>query len=244
MRLPHTLLNESFRLQFPFVFRQLQSLQLLLLAHPCPPVSFPAFSGLPLSRPVAASASLSDPRCFRFLSSASVLGSDYSASVSSFPFSSCFRLTVASSVLRSHFRSFGFPRSFLPGFPCILSRFRYSASLYVSFCPSSLRSHSCSTSACLLFRFRFSSGIFRSASASFRPLLLSFRLLSLLFLPFRSSRFCLSVASPVLPLRFRFLAFPVPSRLVSRPFSPGSRTWLSVGFLSSCPASLPQLFHR
>ena len=35
MRLPHTLLNESFRLQFPFVFRQLQSLQLLLLAHPC-----------------------------------------------------------------------------------------------------------------------------------------------------------------------------------------------------------------
>ena len=34
-RLPLTLLNESFRLQFPFVFRQLQSLQMLLLAHPC-----------------------------------------------------------------------------------------------------------------------------------------------------------------------------------------------------------------
>ena len=142
MRLPRTLLNESFRLQFPFVFRQLQSLQLLLLAHPCLPVSLPTFSGLPLSRPSAASASLSDPRCFRFLSSASVLGSDYSASVSSFPFSSCLRLTVASSVLRSHFRSFGFPRSLLPGFPCILSRFRYSASLYVSFCPSLIRSHS------------------------------------------------------------------------------------------------------
>ena len=153
MRPPHTLLNESFRLQFPFVFRQLQSLQLLLLAHPCLPLSLPTFSGLPLSRPIAASASLSDPRCFRFLSSASVLGSDYSASVSSFPASSCLRLTVASSVLRSHFRSFGFPRSFLPGFPCILSRFRYSATLSVSFRPSSLRSHSCSTSACLLFRF-------------------------------------------------------------------------------------------
>ena len=50
-------------------------------ARPC----LAAFSGLPLSRPVAASASLSDPRCFRALSTASVLGSDYSASVSSFP---------------------------------------------------------------------------------------------------------------------------------------------------------------
>ena len=40
---------------------------------------------------------LSDPRCFRVLSSASVLGSDYSASVSSFPSSSCLRLTVATS---------------------------------------------------------------------------------------------------------------------------------------------------
>ena len=125
-------------------------------ARPC----LAAFSGLPLSRPVAASASLSDPRCFRSLSVASVLGSDYSASVSSFPTSSCLRLTVASSVLRSCFRAFGLPRSFLPGFPCILSRFRYSASLYVSFRPSSLRSHSCSTSACL----QLSSGIFRIRS--------------------------------------------------------------------------------
>ena len=149
MRPPHTLLNESFRLQFPFVFRQLQSLQLLLSGSPFS-ASFPPlhFSGLSLSRPVAASASLSDPRCFRSLSVASVLGSDYSASVSSFPFSSCLRLTVASSVLRSLFRSFGFPRSLLPGFPCIPSRFRYSASLYVSFRPSLIRSHSCSSGAC------------------------------------------------------------------------------------------------
>ena len=143
MRPPHTLLNESFRLQFPFVFRQPQSLQLLLLAHPC----LSAYFGLPLSRPIAASASLSDPRCFRFLSSASVLGSDYSASVSSFPTSSRFRLTVASSVLRSHFRSCGHPRSLLPGFPCISSRFRYSASPYVSFRPSLIRSHDRSSGA-------------------------------------------------------------------------------------------------
>ena len=130
MRPPHTLLNKSFRLQFPFVFRQLQSLQLLFLARPC----LSAFSGLPLSRPSTASASLSDPRCFRSLSVASVLGSDYSASVSSFPASSCLRLTVASSVLRSRFRSFGLPRSLPPGFPCVPSRFRYSAS-----CASFLR---------------------------------------------------------------------------------------------------------
>ena len=45
LRPPHTLLNESFRLQFPFVFRQLQSLQLLLLAHPCLLVSFLASLG-------------------------------------------------------------------------------------------------------------------------------------------------------------------------------------------------------
>ena len=45
MRPPHTLLNESFRLQFPFVFRQLQSLQLLLLARPCLLLSFLASLG-------------------------------------------------------------------------------------------------------------------------------------------------------------------------------------------------------
>ena len=68
-------------LQFPFVFRQLQSLQLLLLAHPCLPLSFPAFSGPSVPRLIAASLPLSDPLCFGILSSASVLGSDYSASV-------------------------------------------------------------------------------------------------------------------------------------------------------------------
>ena len=45
MRPPHTLLNESFRLQFPFVFRRLQSLQLLLPARPCFLLSFLASLG-------------------------------------------------------------------------------------------------------------------------------------------------------------------------------------------------------
>ena len=244
MRLPHTLLNESFRLQFPFVFRQLQSLQLLLLAHPCLPVSLPTFSGLPLSRPVAASASLSDPRCFRFLSSASVLGSDYSASVFFLsllflfpPHSGFLSAPLLLSLLRfSPFFPAWFP---VHSFPVpVLS---YAVSFLSPFLASLPQLfHECLPS----FPLSLLSGIFRSASASFRLLLLSFRLLGLLFLPFRSSRFCLSVASPVPPLRFRFLAFPVPSRLVSHPFSPGFRTRLSDGFLSSFPASLPQLFHR
>ena len=213
---------------------------MLLLAHPCLLLSLPTFSRLPLSRPIAASASLSDPRCFRFLSVASVLGSDYSASVSSFP---CFlspphsgflSAPLSLSILRfspffpAWFPVHSFPVPVLSDPVCFLSPFL--ASLPQLF-------HECLPSA-------FASCIFRSASASFRPLLLSFRLLGLLFLPFRSSRFCLTVASTVPPLRFRFLAFPVHSCLISHAFFPGFRTWLSVGFLSSCPASLPQLFHR
>ena len=87
---------------------------------------------------------------FRFLSSASILASHYSASVSSFPLSSRFRLTVAFSVLRFRFRFFGLPHSVMPGFPCIPSRFRYSALLYVSFRPSLIRSHSCFSGAYLM----------------------------------------------------------------------------------------------
>ena len=108
-----------------------------------------SFSGPSIPRPNAASFPLSDLRCFRFLSSASVLDSDYSASVSSFPFSSCIRLTVAFTVLAFRFRFLRFPRSVLPGFPCIPFRFRYSASLYVSFHPSLIRSHSRSSGAYL-----------------------------------------------------------------------------------------------
>ena len=76
-----------------------------------------SLSRLDLPQPCADSDQLSDPRCFRFLSSASVLGSDYSASVSSVPSSSRFCLTMLSPVLGSPlgFPSFPFLRS---GFPC------------------------------------------------------------------------------------------------------------------------------
>ena len=145
------------RLQFPFVFRQLHSLQMLGLARPFP-FSFVSsaslhFSGLPLPRPIAASTSLSDPRCFRFLSSASVLGSDYSASVSSFQLSSRFRLTVASSLLLRFFRCLGLSSSFQADFSSLPVDFAYSASLYVSFRSSLFRSHSRSTGASASFRF-------------------------------------------------------------------------------------------
>ena len=73
--------------------------------------------------------------------------------------SSCFRLTVASSVLRLCSRFLGFPRSSLPGFPCALSRFFVLGFLFVSFRPSRFRSHSRSTGASLLFRFLASASL-------------------------------------------------------------------------------------
>ena len=58
----HTLLNEQFRLQFPFVFRRLQSLQMLLPVHPCLPLALLTFSGPSIPRLT--------PLPFRFLTSA------------------------------------------------------------------------------------------------------------------------------------------------------------------------------
>ena len=181
------------------------------------------FSGLPLSRPSAASASLSDPRCFRLLSLASVLGSDYSASVSSFPLSSCLRLTVASSVLRFRFRFPGLPRSLPPGFPCVPSRFWYSASLSVSFRPSLIRSHSCSSGA----YFRLSPSVF-SASRPL-PFVRFFSasgywacLYSFPSLPGSA----LQLAFPVLRFRSRFPSFPFLSGLISHAFLPVPSTRL------------------
>ena len=209
MRLPHTQFHAgssaiSFRLPPDSISAAASSGSPLLSS-----LRFLASLGCPFHRFYPASFSLSDPRCFRALSTTSVLGSDYSASVSSFPFSSCFRLTVAFPVLRFCFRFLGFPRSFLPGFPCILSRFRYSASLYVSFHPSLIRSHSCSSGAYLVLSLSvFPLPICFLSSASLPvpatwPLFLPF-----LFLPASASqwlpRCCLSTfrlpcSSPFLP---------------------------------------------
>ena len=161
--------------------------------------------------------------------------------------------------------------------------------LFVSFHPSSLRSHSCSTSACLplspsacplpihflinrfssgsdysalcfflsalcplrltvgsssRFRFLASPTLFPFRSAHFRSLPVRFRLLSPLFflsvLPqFRLTAVSLlaasALASSVPP--FSPAWFPMPS-------SPVLLLGSSARFLSSFPASLPQLFHR
>ena len=80
-------------------------------------------------------------------------GSDYSASVSSFPLSSRFPLTVVSSVLLFCFRFLGFPRSFRPSFPCLLSRFFVLSFLH--FLSPSLSRLTVATSAPLPSSFRF-----------------------------------------------------------------------------------------
>ena len=155
---------------------------------------------------------------FRFLSSASVLASHYSASVSSFPPSpllphSGFR----SSRLRSRFPSFPFlsdpiSRAFLPG-----SRTRLSVRFLSTFLASLPQLfHECLPSSPVPF-VPFFSGIFRSASASFRSLPLSFRLLSLTVLSFPASCLRLTVASSV--LRF-FLSVSPFSTFFSGSFRP------------------------
>ena len=106
--------------------------------------------------------SASVPLSFDRFSSAS----GYLASVSSFPLSSRLCLTVASSVRPLRFRFPGFPRSLRPGLPCLPPRLLVLGSLFVSFRPSRLRSHSCSTGASLLLSL---SG-FPLTSAFFRPL--------------------------------------------------------------------------
>ena len=133
-------------LQFPFVFRRIQSLQLLLSDSPLLSAFASNLSGPSVSR--------LSPLPFRFLT----------PSVSAFfrplqfrvlttqplcflSFSSRFRLTVAFSVRPFRFRFLGSPPSLRPGFPCLPSGFSYSALLFVSFRPSLLRSHSCSTGA-------------------------------------------------------------------------------------------------
>ena len=177
---------------------------------------------------------------FRFLSSASVLAPHYSASVSSFPFSSCFCLTVASSGDPSAFASSVFPvlsslisHAFLPGSGtqlsvCFLSSFPVSLPQLFHRCLPSAFAFGLSPSFPLSF-VCFFSGSDYSAFCSSVPFFLASPL----------SGFS---SAPVLP--FGFPAFHLLFRLVSHASFPVSGTWLSVCFLSSFPVSLPQPFHR
>jgi len=122
-------------------------------AHPCLPLSLQTFSGPSVPHPIGASLPLSDLRCFRSLSVASVLDSDYSASALPFPHLPASASQWLPQCAVSAFASSVFPvlsrlvsRAFFPGS-------RYSALLFVSFRPSLIRSHSRSSGASLLVRF-------------------------------------------------------------------------------------------
>ena len=184
-------------------------------------LSFPTFSRPSIPRLIAASFPLSDPRCFGILSSASVLDSDYSASVLPFllfpvPPHSCF----PSARLRSRFLGFPFlssliSRAFLPG-SC--TRLRCSF-LFAPpcFAPTAVPQ-------VLAFRFHF------------RHFSLPIPVLSSVPLPFPATQ--LSVLPfllfPVLPyscfpgarLRSRFLGFLFLPDLISHAFLPDSCTRL------------------
>ena len=120
-RLPHTQLNDSFVCNFLSSSAGFNLCSCFFPAHPCLPLSFPTFSRPSIPRLITASFPLSDLRCFGILSSASVLDSDYSASVLPFllfpvPPHSCF----PGARLRSRFLGFPFLSSlishaFLPG---------------------------------------------------------------------------------------------------------------------------------
>ena len=195
-------------------------------------ISADASSGSPLSSDFlwavhsttyAASFPLSDLRCFRFLSSASVLDSDYSASALPFLFfpvlpHSCFPGAPSPLSLPR------FPPSLRPGFPCLPSGFLYSASLLVSFCPSLIHSHSCSSGAYLVLSLsvfplplRFLSSASLPVPAT-QPLFLPF-----LFLPVSASQWL---------IRCCLSAFRLPCFSPSAP--PGFPCFASASSYSAC----------
>ena len=100
------------------------------------------------------------------------------------------------------------PLSLLPDFSCFPSRFLYSALLLVSFHPSLIRSHSCSSGASLMLSLSGFPLSFRFLSSARRPL------------PATQPLFFLSYSS-----RFRLtVAFPVPVSALASSVSPFSPT--------------------
>ena len=145
--------------------------------------------------PYAFAFGLSPSASLSFVRSTS--GSGYSASVSSFPLSSRPRLSAACPVRPLRFRFPGFPRSFQPGFPCLLSRLFVLGFLSVSFRPSLIRSHSRSSGAYLLLSLSVFPLPLRFLSSASLPVLATQPLfLPFLFLPVsvsqRLPRCCLS----------------------------------------------------
>ena len=178
---------------------------------------------------------------FRPLSLSSGLELNYSASVSSFPFFHRSRLTVG-------FFGFSGPLSLprpspysQPGFPCFLSGSKYSAFCLFPFVlpcfaptavPQVLPFWFSPLGSTLGFRFLSVSSALASHYSAYRVFLSCF--------PTRHTAGYWFHPFPLAVLRL-FFRFPC---LVSHAASSVLSTRLSVCFLSSFPASLPQLFHR
>ena len=156
--------------------------------------------------------------------------------------SSCFRLTVAFPVLVFSFRFLRLPRFLLPDFSCFRLRLWYSYLLFVSFHPSLIRSHSCSSGA----YFKLSLSVF---SASLPLSFVRFRFASgysaFCFSLSASSCSCLTAAVSVLDFCFRFFRLPryplpdfscIPSRFSYSALCP-------FPFVLPCfaPAAVPQV---
>ena len=178
---------------------------------------------------------------FCFLSSTSALASHYLALCFFRSISSCFRLTVTSSVLVFHFRFLRLPLYLSPNLLWLPSRFLYLAFCLFLFALPWFTPTAVSQVIPLCFRFRdFPLPVHFLSSVSFSLPATWLSVPSVLFfLALPHSGF-----SNVSFLPFGFFVFPILSCLISHAFLLGSDTWLSVCFLSSFPVSLPQLFHR
>ena len=178
---------------------------------------------------------------FCFLSSTSALASHYLALCFFRSISSCFRLTVTSSVLVFHFRFLRLPLYLSPNLLWLPSRFLYLAFCLFLFALPWFTPTAVSQVIPLCFRFRdFPIPVHFLSSVSFSLLATWLSVSSVLFfLSLPHSGF-----SNVSVLPFGFTVFPILSCLISHAFLHGFDTWLSVCFLSSFPVSLPQLFHR
>ena len=204
MRLQHTA-QRKFRLQFHFVFRRIQSPQMLPPTHPCLPLALLTFSGPSIPQLALFPFRFLTPSVLTFFRPSQfwVLTTQ---PLFFFSFSSRFRLTAAFpmpvSALASSVSSFSpawFP---VPSFQIPVLSFTVR---FLSLFPVSLPQpfHRCLPSV-------FTSGIFRFPFAFFRPLSskLPATQLSVFFLSF-SSQFCQN----------RF-AFPVPVSALAFSVSP------------------------
>ena len=238
MRLQHTA-QRKFRLQFHFVFRRIQSPQMLPPTHPCLPLALWTFSGPSIPQIALFPFRFLTPAVLTFFRPSQfwVLTTQ---PLFFFSFSSRFRLTVAFPVpalaLASSVSSFSLAWFPVPSFQIPVLSF---AVRFLSLYPVSLPQpfHRCLPCA-------FAFGIFHFRLAFFRPLAFRFQLLSLCSssptLPGSASQLLSRCPFPLSLPRFPLYLRPgfpcLPSRFLYSAF-------LFVSF-RSCLIRFPQLFLR